>query len=149
MGCFSYMCSECEHPICSDSFSGEHAILMLVKDGTVIEWMQGEYDSYGRVFKMDPRPYKQKEFGLRDVTTSYEWTVMDWGDIVDLHFHGNSESGIAAYHSGCFNGDMENVDVSDDDPEQGWEDYRFPTEGTHGHGTTIKVQPKWQKAGTV
>lgn len=146
MGCFSYMCSECEHPICSDSFSGEHCILMLVVENKVIEWMQGEYSSYGTVFKIDPRAYKSRENGLAGVDDCYSWTVMDWGDIVDLHFGGNSYSGIAAYHSGCFDGDMENVCVSNDDPEQGWEDYRFPTEGTHAHGTTIKVPPKWAKA---
>jgi hypothetical protein len=38
---------------------------------------------------------------------------------------------------------MENVEISEGDGEQGWGKYRFPTEGTHGHGTTIKVQPKW------
>jgi hypothetical protein len=119
---------------------------MLVEHGKVLEWMQGQYDSYGRVFKIEAAPYKNKDHGLRGVTSSYEWTVKDWGDIVDLHFSSDSQSGIAAYHSKCFDGDMENVEVSDDDPEQGWEDYRFPTEGTHGHGTTNKVQPQWTKA---
>ncbi len=141
MGCFSYICPECKHPICSDSFSGEHCILMLVEDGKVLEWMQGEYDSYGRTFSMDATAYKTKANGLKGVTSSYEWSVMDWGDIVDLHYNDDSYSGISAYHSKCFDGDMENVTVSDDDPEQGWESYRFPTEGIHGHGTTIKVKP--------
>jgi hypothetical protein len=141
MGCFSYICPECEHPICSDSFSGEHCILMLVKDGNVLEWMQGEYDSYGRVFKVETKglgPHSGDE-------ASYLWTVMDWSDICSLHYGGCSYSGIAAYHSGCFDGDMENVCVSNDDPEQGWGDYRFPTEGTHAHCTTIKVKPKWEQ----
>jgi hypothetical protein len=146
MGCFSYLCSECEHPICSDSFSGEHCILMLVENGKVLEWMQGQYDSYGRVFKMDPAPYKTNKTGLKGVTSSYEWSVKEWGEIVDLHFNNQSDAGIAAYHSKCFDGDMTNVFVSDDDPEQGWEKYRFPTEGTHAHGTTVKTQPKWTQA---
>ena len=146
MGCHSYICSECEHPIWSDSFGGEHAILMLVDEGTVLEWMQGQYNSYGRVFKTDtPSPEGGDE--------SYDWTAMDWGDIVDLHYNGCSYSGIAAYHSKCFDGDMQNVCVSDSDPEQGWGyqeyegagKYRFPTEGTHSHGTTIKTQPKWEQ----
>ena len=144
MGCFSYICPECEHPICSDSFSGEHCILMLVEDDKVIEWMQGEYDSYGRVFKVPT-----KGLGPHGDETSYQWTVKDWGDIVDMHFGSCSVTGISAYHSKCFDGNMEDVTVSDDDPEQGWEDYRFPTEGTHGHGTTIKTKPKWTKPGRV
>jgi hypothetical protein len=119
---------------------------MLVKEGEVLEWMQGEYDSYGRVFKMDPRPYKSRENGLQGTTSSYDWTVMDWGDIVDLHFGSDSYSGIAAYHTGCFKGDMDEVCVSDDDPDQGWCDYKFPTEGTHDHGTTKRLKPKWAKA---
>jgi hypothetical protein len=114
---------------------------MLVKEDKVLEWMQGEYDSYGRVFKVDT-----KGLGPHGDEKSYQWTAMDWGDIVDLHFGADSYSGIAAYHSKCFDGDMTDVTVSADDPEQGWEDYRFPKEGTHGHGTTIKVQPQWTKA---
>jgi hypothetical protein len=122
---------------------------MLVKDGNVIEWMQGEYDSYGRVFSMDATAYKTKANGLKGVTSSYEWTAMGWAAIVSMHFGGCSESGISAYHSKCFDGDMENVEVSDNDPDQGWNEYQFPTEGTHGHSTTIKVPPKWTKAEEV
>jgi hypothetical protein len=114
---------------------------MLVKEGEVLEWMQGEYDSYGRVFKVET-----KGLGPHGDETSYQWTAMDWGDIVDLHFGSDSYSGIAAYHTGCFNGDMDDVCVSDDDPDQGWCDYRFPTEGTHDHGTTKRLKPKWAKA---
>ena len=141
MGCFSYICPECNHPICSNSFSGEHCILMLVKEGKVLEWMQGQYDSYGRVFKVET-----EGLGPHGDEKSYQWTAMDWSDIVDLHYNGCSESGISAYHSKCFDGDMVNVTVSDDDPEQGWEKYRFPSKGAHGHSTTIKTQPKWTKA---
>ena len=92
---------------------------MLVKEGVVLEWMQGQYDSYGRVFKVETKglgPHCGDE-------ASYLWTAMDWGDIVSLHYNGCSYSGIAAYHSGCFDGDMENVTVSNDDPEQGWGTY--------------------------
>jgi hypothetical protein len=142
MGSFSYICPECEHPICSDSFSGEHCILMLVKEGEVLEWMQGQYDSYGRVFKVETKGLGPHSGG----EASYLWTVMGWGDIVNLHYNGCSYSGISAYHSGCFDGDMENVTVSNDDPHQGsCEEYQFPTEGTHAHGTTIKVKPKWEQ----
>lgn len=132
MGCFSYLCNDCGHPINSDSYSGEHCILMVVEDGEVLEWMQGQYNSYGRVF-MD---------GLAD---SYEWTVKDWSDIVNMHFGMNSD-GISAYHSKCFDGDMSNESDSENDPEQGWGKYRFPTEGSAAHGLKVKAQPVWTKA---
>lgn len=50
MGCFSFMCKECDTSIRSDSFSGELVKLFLLKDGKVIQEMEGEYDSYGCVF---------------------------------------------------------------------------------------------------
>ncbi len=53
MGCFSFLCSTCEEPINSDSFSGEHCTLFLMEKGVILEWMQGQYDSYGRVFDDD------------------------------------------------------------------------------------------------
>lgn len=131
MGCFSYLCSECGHSIKSDCFSGEHCILMVVgDDDKVVEWMQGEYDSYGRVFSMDASALKKTEDHSQH-TECYEWTTED------------RYGSIAAYHSGCFDGDMENVEISEGDSEQGCGEYQFPTEGTHGHGTTIKVKPKW------
>ena len=136
MGCFSYLCSDCDHAICSDSSSGEHCILLLVEDGKVLEWMQGQYNSYGCVFSADG-------------SSTFEWTVKEWGDIVDMTYSACSEEGIAAYHSGCFNGDMEHVIPSESDPEQGWGKYRFPTTGPnngHGHGVRVRIQPKWTKA---
>lgn len=51
MGCFSFMCKECGTSIRSDSVSGEMVRLFLLKDGKVIQEMEGEYDSYGTVFK--------------------------------------------------------------------------------------------------
>lgn len=130
MGCFSYLCNDCGHPINSDGYSGEHCILMLVEDSKVLEWMQGQYNSYGRVFMGDD---------------SYEWTVKDWETIVSMHF-GMDDDGISAYHSKCFDGDMSGQSCSENDPEQGWGEYRFPTVGSHAHGTKIKVQPVWTKA---
>lgn len=50
MGCFSFLCKECNKPVNSDSFEGEMVKLFLLKDGKVIQQMEGEYDSYGRVF---------------------------------------------------------------------------------------------------
>lgn len=153
MGHFSYLCSECEQPIRSDCHSGEHCILMVVDEGTVLEWMQGQYNGYGKVFKVDDDVIDAENLPDDD---SYEWTCLPWGDIVNLHYNGCSYSGIAAYHTGCFHGDMQNVCVSDNDPEQGDLDYErdrrkgkytFPQRGSHDHGLTIRVQPTWTKPG--
>ena len=132
MGCFSYLCGECEQPINSDSSSGEHCIMFLLKDGKLLEWMQGEYDSYGRVFHDGGQ-------------SSQEWTVLEWGDIVDLQYGDDADSGLAVYHSGCYTKDTELV-PSDGDPEQGWGKYRYPTAGKFDHGTKIKAEPVWTKA---
>lgn len=50
MGCFSYLCKECGKGIMSNSFRGEMVKLFYLKDGTVVEEMEGEYNSYGSVF---------------------------------------------------------------------------------------------------
>jgi hypothetical protein len=42
MGCFSFMCKTCGKPINSDSFRGERCKLFLLKDGKIIEQMEGE-----------------------------------------------------------------------------------------------------------
>jgi hypothetical protein len=125
---------------------------MVVKEGTVLEWMQGQYNGYGKVFKVDDDVIASGNLPEDD---SYEWTVLPQEEVHRLHWNGCSYSGIAAYHSGCFDGDMENVCVSNDDPEQGDLDYErdkrkgkytFPHKGPRDHGTTIKVKPKWTKA---
>ena len=51
MGCFSFMCKHCGKAVLSSSFDGDPVTLYLLLDGKVIEQMEGEYDSYGRVFK--------------------------------------------------------------------------------------------------
>jgi hypothetical protein len=70
MGCFSYMCKECDKPVLSTSFAGQDVWLFLLKDGKVVQQMDGEYDSYGRCFidgTQDPRV----THGLR---LSHQWT---------------------------------------------------------------------------
>ena len=70
--------------------------------------MEGEYDSYGRVF-------------TEDKGSSIEWN-MDWHDVVDLMHDENDpdkdSSGIAAIHSKCFRNNP--TTRSDGDPDQGW-----------------------------
>jgi len=100
------MCKHCGSPILSNSFAGQPVKLFLLKDGEVIEQMEGEYDSYGRIFN------ENKE--------SIQWK-MEWGDVCDLMFHKNKNNGIAAIHSSCYQEDIPN-ERSKDDPNQGWGD---------------------------
>lgn len=108
MGCFSYICQKTDEPVLSTTFNGDNVYLFLLKDGKVIEYMHGNYDSYGRVFKN----VKKGE--------SFEWQ-MDWGDVCDLHFDLNLESGIAAI-LGDFWDETQPfpTERSKDDPNQGW-----------------------------
>ena len=110
MGCFSFMCKECGKPINSSSFRGERCILFLLKDGIIIESMQGEYDSYGRVFDEEGK--------------SIHWN-MPWSNVCDLMFKKETNNGIAAYHEDCYEG-IAPTHRSDDDPDQGWGSFREP-----------------------
>lgn len=114
MGCFSYVCQACGESIQSNSYTGDHCKLFLLKDGCVIEKMSGRYNSYGRVFS------ENSEHSL-------EWESMDWMDIVDLEFDGNDRNGIAAFHSRCWDG-IDPEFQSDSDPDQGWGDCDNPRE---------------------
>jgi hypothetical protein len=107
MGCFSYICKECGKSIKSNSFRGERVYLFLLRDGEVVETMEGEYDSYGRVLTIDHKK-------------SIEWSI-DWGFIVDLHFDNDKGNGIAAIHKRCWKGDIPK-NISENDPDQGWGD---------------------------
>ncbi len=138
MGCFSFLCSECEHPINSDSSTGEHCILFLLEEGEVLEWMQGQYSSYGHVFQADGQNHQI-------------WQTRGWsgGDtptptVCDLMHNDDWQSGIAAYHSGCFT--QGQPEVSDSDPEQGWGRYQYTTKGEFRHETARKVEPVWKAA---
>ncbi len=106
MGCFSYICKVCGTSIRSDSASGEHCTLYLLKDGKVQEHMTGHYDSYGTVYEPG------------------EWQTEDWGEIVELHFNRNTGDGIAAVHTKCGVPGLVPNEASDDDPEQGWQKMR-------------------------
>ena len=116
MGCFSFMCKKSGKAVHSSSFDGDPVHLFLLKDGKVIEYMFGNYDSYGRVFsdKKDPR-----DKSLTD-TTSFEWN-MEWGKVCDLMFDDDRRNGIAAILDKYFD---ENepwpTERSEDDPNQGW-----------------------------
>jgi len=107
MGCFSFLCKVCGKPINSTSLDGENVRLTLLDKGKVIEEMQGQYDSYGRVFDK--------------VDKSFEWHK-EWGDVCDLMFEGGRSSGICAAHVHCIvkTPNYNPTENSNDDPDQGW-----------------------------
>jgi hypothetical protein len=104
MGCFSFICQKCGKAILSNSFSGQPVNLFLLKDGEIIEQMEGEYDSYGRVFDKNKK--------------SIKWE-MDWLDVCSLMFNKERDNGIAAIHSKCYKEETP-TKRSNDDPNQGW-----------------------------
>jgi len=148
MGCFSYLCKECGKGILSNSFRGEQVKLFYLKDGKVIEEMEGEYDSYGRVFiegtqREDVKhPLKdfrdwQHEDEIQDAFIAKETSRRHahFSALVSLHpelaikptpFNGlsqvptpfNNAWGIAAVHSRCFKEIP--TSISENDPDQGW-----------------------------
>ena len=105
MGCFSFICQVCGQPILSNSFRGERVRLFLLENGKIIEEMEGEYDSYGRVFD--------------DNSESIKWTN-EWNKVCDLMFNPKKENGIAAIHTKCSKTLIPTV-KSNSDPNQGWD----------------------------
>ena len=99
MGCFSFLCKACGKSIKSNSFRGEPVTLYLLKDGKVLQSMEGEYDSYGRVF-------------------GEKW-AMPWGEVCDLMFSEDRRDGIAAIHVKCRQA-LPPLTQSERDPNQGW-----------------------------
>ena len=110
MGCFSFICKECGQPINSSSFRGERVSLFLLKDGNIIDRMEGEYDSYGHVFDQEGK--------------SICWNMI-WGDVCNLMFDRDKGNGIAAFHTDCWN-NVNPTERSEDDPDQGWGDFIKP-----------------------
>ena len=104
MGCFSFLCKKCGEAILSDSSSGQPVVLCLLENGKVSESMEGQYDSYGRVFD------EQME--------SINWN-MEWDKVCDLMSHDDKGNGIAAIHTACWTGEKP-TERSEDDPNQGW-----------------------------
>jgi len=125
MGCFSFMCKVCGKAILSNSFRGQRVKLFLLKEGKVIQEMEGEYDSYGRVFSddlkssiewKDPFPEEETEKKKHDCLSG---VYDDWSKICSLMFSENKNNGIAAIHTKCFTGKIP-TERSKDDPNQGW-----------------------------
>ena len=106
MGCFSYMCLECDKPILSTCYDGQDVKLFLLKEGQVLQTMQGPYNGFGCTFK-------------DNLKGSYKWDMV-WEIAVDLHFNGSPGDGFAAIHTKCLKDWYSPKTISDDDPDQGW-----------------------------
>lgn len=128
MGCFSFKCQECGEGVNSTSFEGEMVRLFLLKDGTILQEMEGEYNSYGMVFtknrkdsiewknpdEIPPKPLKGLLAKL--MPQDKDWDA--WGRVCDLMHDENPKNGIAAIHSKCFK--KLPTKQSEHDPDQGW-----------------------------
>jgi len=133
MGCFSWLCSECGKGVTSTSFQGEQVKLFLIKEGKIVDQMEGEYNSYGSVF-IDGTQDPDVKHKLR---LSREWknptpeeepdefwkkqgeAELAWFRICDLMFDDKGTDGIVAIHTKCFKGSVPAV-RSKNDPNQGW-----------------------------
>ncbi len=131
MGCFSFQCKECGEGVRSTSFSGQEVKLFLLKDGKVLQEMEGQYDSYGRCFiagtQVDGLPHDLKEshqwdpynIGYNPATYNWKTDHDPWHDCMDLHFDDNPANGMAAVHTKCWTGKVPTTQ-SANDPNQGW-----------------------------
>lgn len=146
MGCFSYKCQNCGKGVLSSSFGGEKVKIFLLKDSKVIQQMEGEYNSYGAVFKNNTQ---EKEV-LHRLRKSVEWKPIDksntrddaWSQICDEMFSEDISNGLAFIHTKCFTGDIPVV-RSARDPNQGWGDE--DDDGEYFSSTSSKVKIKKRK----
>ena len=120
MGCFSFLCKECNEPIKSNSFSGELVHLFLLEKGKPVDYMKGQYDSYARVFA-ESRPQVDDPSIEHHLGKSYQWK-RTWSECCDLLFTKGNQDGISAIHDKCVTGEIPTT-ISEDDPDQGWGDY--------------------------
>lgn len=116
MGCFSFKCTECGEAVNSDSFKGENVRLSLLENGKVIEEMQGQYDSYGRVFDKDGESIEWN----RAWTDGDEKEGDERANVCDLMFDDDRSNGIHAIHVKCITDTEKPKTRSHGDPEQGW-----------------------------
>ena len=129
MGCFSFLCKKCDKGIESSSFDGDECRLSLLKDGKVIQEMEGEYDSYGRVFINDTQKSQvwKDPFPEKAPTNNDQYFIDKkddhwiWLRVCSLLHSNDNSNGIAAYCKKCDNGEIPTT-RSDNDPNQGWGD---------------------------
>lgn len=150
MGCFSFLCLESGKPINSSSFGGDPVHLFLLRKGEVIEYMYGNYDSYGRVFTGKQDPDRSDTF-----ETSFIWGGGDDADykqwlavcaLMSGTYDGSDmSSGIAAIHGHLWTpmADPWPTRASASDPNQGWGDSGelMSSTGSDGFGI-LQYEPR-------
>ena len=131
MGCFSFLCQGCKQPINSSSFRGERCDLFLLEDGEIIEHMNGEYDSYGRVFDEEGKSIHWKSYPwshINDIKDFIYPPDKEGLTVCDLMFRKERNNGIAAFHEECYKkiAPTQPIVRSLDDPDQGWGEFVEP-----------------------
>ena len=110
--------------------------MFLLKDGKVVDQLEGEYDSYGSVFIPD----SQREDISHPLRNSRLWKIqtecedeeteygfvrkgedIGWSKICKLNSNDNIHDGIAVIHKCCDSGNIPTMQ-SMNDPNQGWGD---------------------------
>lgn len=141
MGCFSYVCKKCGRGVRSSSFDGEKCHIFAIKDGKVLEKIEGDYNSYGSVFInntqdesvnhrlrkskfwSNPTPsieFSEEELKYHSIEGAGEQRLLDL--IMNCaKFEYLNNTGIAIYHDHCYNGEIPRT-ISERDPNQGWGD---------------------------
>lgn len=106
MGHFSYLCPECGKEV----KYREECIIFLLKDGKVIEKMEGHYDGYGRVFKDEDSYHEIRTPPIgtpniddaRQIDEKQIWLYDCWDNLVETHFNENKGDGFAIVHKKCY-----------------------------------------------
>lgn len=99
MGCFSFLCKECNEPVYHDWPTGDDVKLYLLEEGKVIESLEGMYTGYG-------------------ATHGADWQH-GWDECCRLMFDKSPKNGIAAVHKACCKGSVP-TSQSESDPGQGF-----------------------------
>jgi len=133
MGCFSYICPECDKAIHSHTYDtcvGQEVRLAHLEDGKVVEQMFGRYTSYGHVhiptftekFKSGHTFFIDgKEHTVHNENKEHNWILNSWRNMVEKQYDSNAGNGIVAIHEECWRGSYP-IHVSKSDPNQGWVD---------------------------
>lgn len=108
----SYICKECNKPITHDYLCGQKLKLFLLKEGKVIETMEGEYNGKDAVLDPSFKGNYHPQF-----PESLEWQS-HFDERGDLMFHNDKSNGMAAIHSECWKG-VAPTERSDFDPDDG------------------------------
>lgn len=112
MGCFSFLSVKSGEAAVSTSFDGSPCWLFRLFNGKVVEYMHGNYDSYGRVFDGKGGSFRWKMDGLETAMLLED----EWKE-----------------------GDPFPTESSENDPDQGWGvDWRYLMDSKRGTFQQVK-----------